>query len=125
MVYPCDSFEVKLFPKKYVTVHLKDSLGLSTCSDCRIIFAVNGLFSQQGTDYTVYNCCASNQNGDIIRLRPHIDTTFLCPVFGNTNNQFNIGEDDAGNGWSGFGNFLRRDTIFISNGSNIALNITY
>ena len=79
-----------------------------------------------GADYTVYGGHGYTQNGDPIRrLHPHIDTTFQCPVFGNAKNEFNIGEDDAGNGWGGFLNFLRRDTIFIANNSNIAVNIMY
>ena len=124
--YSCDSFVIRLFPKTYITLHIKDSSHLPQ-SDLynHIIFAVNGLFSLNGFNYSVYSGAASNQDGEIIRLRPGIDTTFQLPVFGNIQNQFSIGEDDASNGWAGFNYYLRRDTIFILNGSNIKLNISY
>jgi hypothetical protein len=123
--YACDSFVVKLFPKTNITVHIKDSLGLSTCNDCNVIFAINGLFRNSGINYTVFNGSTGNQNGHIIRLRSHIDSTFQCPVFGNANNLLSVGEDDVANGWSGFNNFLHVETRYIPDNTNFILYIAF
>ena len=122
----CDSFLVKLFPITYITVHIKDSLllPLLDLSD-HLIFAVNASFNLNSTNYTVYSGGSSNQDGEIVRLRRGIDTTFQYPVFGNTNNLFSVGEDEAANGWAGFGNFIHQETKYIQNNSNNLLRITF
>jgi hypothetical protein len=117
----CDSFLVKLFPVKFITIHLVDSHGLNSClADCDVIFGVNGLFNQQGINYTVYETFA---NGIKIRLRPNIDTTFQYPVFGNTDNQFNVGQYDKDFGT--VSQLYFKDTVFIANNGNQILNINY
>jgi hypothetical protein len=120
----CDSFVVKLFPKKYITIHIKDSLGLSESNE--IIFTVNGLFTQQGINQTVvseFGGLPNQQNSWFNRLRPYIDTTFQYPVCGNAINIFTIGDYAFDSGW--YTEYLRRDTILIPNSSNMILNITY
>ena len=118
-LYWCDSFLVKLFPKKYITIRLVDSLRLNTCQDdCDVIFGMNGLFSEQGIDHTVYNTFANR-----ITLRPNIDTTFQYPVFSNAQNSFNVSQYEREYGFIIRSFFT--DTVFIANNSNHILNIAF
>jgi hypothetical protein len=122
----CDSFVVKLFPKKYITIHIKDSLGLCVTGDCNVIFTTNALFNQQGTSQTVVEGAGgipNPQNRWFTWLRPYIDTTFQYPVCGNAVNTFTIGDFAFDSGW--FANYLSRDTILIPNSDDMILNITY
>lgn len=101
-VYDCESFVLKLIPKSYITLHIKDSLVLSTCLDCNVFVNVNAKFTQNGNSYTVYDTTDINKIKGSVFLRRKIDTTFQIAIFGNTVNTFNIAEDD---GVDGFGNY--------------------
>lgn len=121
-----DSFVVKLFPKKNITIRIKDSLGLCTSGDCNVIFTANALFTQQGTNQTVVageGGIPNEPNSWFVGLRPHIDTTFQYAVCANTVNTFTIGDYAFDSGW--YSDYFSRDTIFIANSSNMILNFTY
>lgn len=124
--YTCDSLVIKLFPKSYITVHIKDSSMLPLLDPIydHQYFSSNGLFNLSGINYIIRGGRADYQDGYgyPIELHPKIDTTFQLPIFGNTYNLFNIGNyDDDGNSY----NFLHKEVTYISKNSNKILNITY
>ena len=123
-VYSCDSFEVELFPKSYITMHIKDSLGLNICLGCELFLAVNGIFSQFGITNTVYDEGRLDEIKESILLRPYIDTTFQLTVFGNTDNKFYIIEGDDRDGFDGY-RFIYQATKFIPKSGNLLFNITF
>jgi len=113
--FSCDSFEIKLFPEIFVTLHIKDTS--SPVNDtCSVNFNHNGEFTQAGIVYTNW----ANRNISVF-LRPGIDTTFQYPVFGNAINKFSIIRicDD----YNYFDLF--QQSIMISGNSNQTFNIIY
>jgi hypothetical protein len=123
-VFECDSFVLTLFPKSYITLHIKDSLRLSTCFYCNTFITVNGTYIQNGNNYSVFDTSSLNKIKDYILLRPNIDTTFQYAVFGNAINTFNIAEDDGDDGF-GFYQIVRTQKKLIPDKSNLIINIGY
>lgn len=123
-VYDCESFVVKLIPKSYITLHIKDSLRLSSCWDCNVFINVNGTYTQNGNNYSVYDTSALNKIKGSVLLRKNIDTTFRIAIFGNTINTINVVEDDGADGF-GVYQTLQQQTKLIPDKSTLVLNIAY
>ncbi len=123
-LFSCDRFEVELFPKSYITMHIKDSLGLNTCPGCDVFLTVNGIFTQFGVINSVYDEGSLDETKESILLKPNIDTTFQLTVFGNTDNEFYIIEGD---GSDGFGSYrvIYKAKKFIPKSGKLIFNVTF
>jgi len=107
-----DSFIIKVVPKINFTLHVRDSSGRSSGTNISLVGDVS------------FGCVSSS--GIIgASLRPGIDTTFqLGNYWGNTNYILRVGKNyDSDCGC--FETEFYNKTIYLANGNNVVLNITY
>jgi hypothetical protein len=121
-----DSIVLKLFPKSYITLHIKDSLGFSSCPGCTKSIDVNGTFRHNGNIYTVYDEILGSRRQTFLYLRSNIDTSIQIAIFGNTINHFDIRETDlVFDNIDYINSYYHRQSEFIPANSNLVLNISY
>jgi hypothetical protein len=112
-IHTADSFIIKVTPITLITIHIKNSIAS--------LETIVGFY--RSALWGGYNGCGYWPGGPVF-LRPNIDTTiFNYPVFGNADNLFLVSGDE----WAPFssGGAFYNDKVFISNSSNIILEITY
>jgi hypothetical protein len=109
-IHTADSFVVKIIPKAYISIHIKNNIN----SGIKLLYRL-GLPSG-------YNGCGWFP-GDVISLRANIDTTFQYLVFGNSYNIINVADymDDGFNPV----NPVYSEYKYIPKINNIIVNILY